>query len=237
MTRLLVTFLLLMSTLLTQAQIHEIGVGLGGTNFIGDIGSTQYIKPSEVGVSAYYRLNRSPRHSFRLSYLNTKLKGDDFKADDAARKSRGLKFSNNIQQLSAGIEFNFFEFNLHEEQFGLTPYIYGGLSVIQYDDLHYRPFISGTEEVDAVDLTLIKGKKKYTLGIPFAVGLKLRVTSQLNLNAEIMANYTYTDNLDGSHPKGINSAYTFGKGGKDWFVFSGISLSYTFGKNPCYCAN
>jgi hypothetical protein len=48
-----------------------------------------------------------------------------------------------------------------------------------------------------------------------------------------------TDNLDGSNPKNkILSPLKFGDlNSNDWYVFSGITLTYTFGNEPCYCVH
>jgi hypothetical protein len=35
----------------THAQIHEVGVFLGGSNYIGDIGPTTYISPNEPAIT------------------------------------------------------------------------------------------------------------------------------------------------------------------------------------------
>ena len=67
------------------------------------------------------------------------------------------------------------------------------------------------------------------------VGAKLRVNQFLILGAEIGARYTFTDNLDGSNPEGSNEeSYQFGNiFSNDWYVFSGITLTYTFKRKPC----
>jgi uncharacterized protein YchJ len=83
---------------------------------------------------------------------------------------------------------------------------------------------------------MVKGDKKYSAAIPITAGLKFRLTPQLILNTEVSANYSFTDNLDGSHSADSNlEKFNFGKNGNDWYFYSGISLSFTFGKNPCYC--
>ncbi|MEC4112871.1 type IX secretion system protein PorG [Myroides pelagicus] len=239
MNRILLSLVLLLFANLAHGQIHEVGVGVGGANYVGDIGSTQFIKPTDVSFNLYYRLNRSPRHSYRVSYTHNKISGDDLKSSIPSRRERGYQFDNKVEQLAVGIEFNFFEFDLHEEKFAITPYIYAGVSGIRYTDLYFKPFEQPIEEeihIDKVDL--VKDKKKNSFAIPFGGGVKIRATPQLIINAEIIANYTYTDNLDGSHPTGSSKEYySFGKNGNDWFFFTGISISYTFGKNPCYCAD
>jgi hypothetical protein len=71
------------------------------------------------------------------------------------------------------------------------------------------------------------------------VGVKSNVMPNLILGVEVGARYTMTDNLDGSLPKNENlEPLKFGNiNSKDWYVFSGFTLTYTFGEKPCYCAD
>jgi hypothetical protein len=47
------------------SQIHEVGVFLGGSNYIGDVGSTNHIAPNEP-FGILYKWNKSPRHAYRF---------------------------------------------------------------------------------------------------------------------------------------------------------------------------
>ena len=87
-----------------------------------------------------------------------------------------------------------------------------------------------------------KQKKDYTngaLAIPMTIGIKSNVFDHLILAFEVGTRFTMTDNLDGSNPKNKNLApLKFGDiNSKDWYVFSGFTLTYTFGNKPCYCVN
>jgi hypothetical protein len=77
------------------------------------------------------------------------------------------------------------------------------------------------------------------LAIPMVVGIKSNITDNLILGFEVGARYTFTDNLDGSHPKNENlEPLKFGNiNNNDWYVFTGLTLTYTFGEKPCYCAD
>jgi hypothetical protein len=55
-----------------HAQIHEVGVFLGGSNY-GDIGPTTYISPNRPAIGVLYKWNKSPRHSYRFSYTQSKI--------------------------------------------------------------------------------------------------------------------------------------------------------------------
>jgi hypothetical protein len=67
------------------------------------------------------------------------------------------------------------------------------------------------------------------------VGAKARINQYLILGAEIGARYAFTDNLDASNPMGSNyEEFAFGNiFSDDWYVFSGLTLTYTFGRKPC----
>ena len=47
--------LLLLSTLTINAQINELGVFLGGSNYIGEIGPTDYIAPNDIAIGLLYK--------------------------------------------------------------------------------------------------------------------------------------------------------------------------------------
>src|SRR5690606_22772063 len=99
----------------SHSQIYEVGFFLGGSNFIGDVGSTTYIAPNSPAFGGVVKWNRSPRHSFRLTAIFSQLKGVDAKSSDPRRVERDYKFENNIFEVSAGMEFTFFDWNLHSE--------------------------------------------------------------------------------------------------------------------------
>ena len=79
------------------------------------------------------------------------------------------------------------------------------------------------------------GQKDGSFAIPMTAGFKYRINQFLIFGAEIGARYTFTDNLDASNPKGSNfEEFQFGNiFSDDWYVFSGLTLTYTFGRKPC----
>lgn len=226
MKRFFVLFCCFFASFLLQAQIHEVGFFAGGSNYIGDIGPTDFVSPNKLAFGLLYKWNKSPRHSWRFSYVQSEITSNDMASATNGRKQRGYRFDNSIKEVSLGLEFNFFDFNLHDSETKFTPYIYSGVSYFAYDELF---------------IVLGETKKDYTdsaIAIPMVVGIKSNITSNLILGAEIGARYSLTDNLDGSNPKNKNlEPLQFGNiNNTDWYVFSGITLTYTFGNKPCYCA-
>ena len=225
MSKVFISFLCIFTFNSIHAQIHEIGVFLGGSNYIGDVGSTTYIAPNEPAFGILYKWNKSPRHAYRFSYTQSQISGNDRDSNEPGRHNRGYSFTNDIKELSAGLEFNFFDFNLHEERTKLTPYVYSGLSYFMYDDLYIE---SGETH---------KNDTKSSIAIPMTIGVKTNFLRNFVLGLEVGARYTFTDNIDGSHPSD-NSPLMFGNlNNNDWYVFTGMTLTYTFGKKPCYCAD
>jgi len=219
--------LIFLSTQFSAAQIHEIGVFAGGSNFIGDVGSTTYIAPKNLALGAIYKWNRSPRHSFRASLTFTELEGIDKDSDDPSRIIRGYEFKNKIIEFSAGMEFTFIDFNLHSGDNVSTPYLYTGISIAKHDNYFFENDVIQSEETTSL-----------AYGIPMVLGYKMAVADHFVLALEVGARYTFTDEIDGSVPdtKENIELLSFGNvNNNDWYTFTGITLTYTFGRNPCYC--
>lgn len=223
-------FLLFLSTFFINsmdAQIYEVGVFAGGSNFIGDVGATDYISPNQLAFGALVKWNRSPRHSFRASLIFTDLKGVDAKSDDPRRKQRGYQFNTSIMEISAGMEFTFLEFDLHKSGMKGTPYLYSGISLANHDNYYFTSTGEFTSE----------NTSSWAVGIPMAIGYKTNLSHHIILGAEIGARYTFSDELDGSMPDSeFREPLSFGNtNNTDWYMFTGITLTYTFGRRPCYC--
>lgn len=225
MNRLFVLLFFLISSTLLKAQINEFGVFLGGSNYIGDVGPTTYLAPKDLAIGFVYKWNRSTRHSYRFSYTYGKISSKDIDSDVPDRNQRGLSFENNLHEFSAGLEFDFFEFDLHKLGSQFTPYVYTGVSYFSYKELFY------IDDVASEDYT------EGALAIPITLGVKAKINRRFILSFEAGVRYTFTDNLDGSNPKNENlSTLQFGNiNSNDWFVFTGFMLTYTFGENPCFC--
>jgi len=212
---------------MADAQINELGFFAGGANYVGDVGSTSYIAPKDLALGILYKWNRSPRHSWRASFTYARIAGDDADADAAGRKQRDNSFKNTVKELSAGMEFNFFDFNLHESGFKVTPYIYTGLSYFWYDE----QYMANNREAKDYE-------NGSSLAIPMTVGIKAHIARHLILGFEAGARYTFTDNLDASNPS--DNSYESRRFGNldsnDWYVFTGFTLTYTFTNKPCYCS-
>ena len=218
-------FSLLVSSL-GFSQIYEIGGFLGGSNFIGDVGSSKFVNPNSLAFGGVLKWNRSPRHSYRASLTYTTLSADDKFSDDPKRIDRGYYFKSKIIEASIGLEFTFFDFDLHSIASQSTPYIYTGISTTNHPNFAFY----NNELLD-------EKSSSFAIGIPIVLGFKKTVTDRVIIAVEVGARYIFSDEIDGSEPDAIEyEILRFGNfNNNDWYVFSGLTLTYTFGRKPCYC--
>ena len=212
----------------SYSQIYEVGVFLGGSNLIGDVGATNYISPNQPVIGGVFKWNRSARHSYRVTLSYAKLEAIDVKSDDPRRKQRGYSFETNLLEISAGMEFTFFDFDLHTDRKKMTPYLFSGISLANHDNFYFNNGVQTDENTSS-----------WAYGIPMVLGIKGTLSDSFILAIEVGARYTFSDEIDGSVPDkpSLQSNYSFGNlNNNDWYTFSGITLTYTFGQNPCYCA-
>jgi len=219
---LLVLFLSI--SFMISAQTYEVGVFAGGANTIGDVGRTNYILPSDIAFGGIFKWNKSKRYAWRGSLIYGEFTADDSQSNTTARQQRGFVVSNSVLEGSVGLEINFVEYNLHKLGPAFTPYLYTGVTYFRYD---YNYFNGGVLQ----DIS----QKDGSFAIPMTVGFKYRINQFLIFGAEIGARYTFTDNLDASNPEGSNfEEFQFGNiFSDDWYVFSGVTLTYTFGRKLC----
>ncbi len=207
-----------------QSQTHEIGVFAGGSNYVGDIGRTNYIYPNKLAGGAVYKYNLNPRIALRAAYTYIPISGNDQDADNPYRLNRPngqFTFNNTIHEFAAGVEFNFFHYNISDYRTTFTPYILAEIAAFNYKS----PEPSTTTNTIRLENTF-----SYTL--PVGVGIKGRLSDNLAIAFETGVRFTLVDDLDFTTDK-INSL-DFGGNGNDWYVFSGISIVYTFGRPPCF---
>lgn len=188
-------------TLHSQAQIHEVGLLGGGNTTISDLSPNIFSLPNGYQGGLFYRWNINERYALRANAVLYRMFVSNWSENG---------------ELSAQVEFNFFDFDTFD-QFAHTPYTFIGLGLLGYD----RQII-GTP----------RAEKVFTAAIPFGLGYKWKLRSNWVLGAEIGARYTFTDDLD-RHPG--SSEFPNNPSTNDWYTSIGVTLSYTFGRGDCAC--
>ena len=237
MKKITICLMIFFTTLTVFSQNNEIGVFVGGANYIGDVGPTTYIHPFSYNISTnavagiIFRKNLNERIALRAKFNYAKIgSSDNWPKTAEYRKQRGKYFKNSINELNLGVDFNFLDFDIYSSSLEMTPYVSSGISLFRYNLLRYESGIAKAIKYgDATDLSF-----------PITIGYKIKPLNSFIIAFEINANYSNSDNLDGSYPdlKQKASSDSFSSTlSKDWYVFSGITLTYLFGNKKCYCPN
>ena len=215
----IVIFAILIGNLFAFAQRHEIGIQLGTSNLVGDIGKTKYLNPfpnnldniSNEGIPFYgaimYRMNLNPYQSLRFRFAYNHLQFHDKYAQEYYRQNRGLSGQNSLYELSAIFDYNFLPVN-DEQRSMLSPYIFGGLSGLFFSntqitavndfnrDASGNPITPTSDEDFNTNFTYGKRATKFSVAIPFGVGLKYKFNYNWAIFGELMFRATFTDAID-----------------------------------------
>lgn len=220
-----------LGTSLLKAQNHEIGVFLGGSNPIADVGRGAYVYPSKLAIGGLYKWNLHDRFSLRAQLIKTTLLGNDKQSDVIGKQMRGFRFENRITELMGGFEYNFYPFSMDKLlDRPITPYLFSGINYFWYDDLFYDTTFS-YKSLQAV----VTSKRRGSFSIPVIAGIKAKVGMRWVIALEVGTRFTFVNDLDGSFPKDT-TRFSFGnKSTYDKYTFAGLILTYTFGEDPCYC--
>ena len=216
----LLFYILILSSSISSAQLYEAGVFLGGSNYVGDIGSEFYVQPNRIAVGGVAKFNYTPRITFRATGLYTRLHDDDSRAQSRVRQDRGLQFRNSILEAALGVEFSFFKYSMNKTGFTQTPYIIAQIGAVNYSTI-------GSDG---------NAKRTTSAVLPIGLGYKMKLMNNVGIAIESSFRYTFKDVIDGNNHAIVgNQNRTFGNpNSDDWYVFTGITIVYAFGRPGCY---
>ncbi len=201
------------------AQHLEVGGGAGVALYKGDILPNIDPRYSRFAGQLFFRHTPGKAVSFKYALLAGSIAGADKKrTNDPFAQVRDRSFRSSLQELSVAMEYNFLDYRSNAKRMPVSPYLFGGVAFFHFDPTENK-------------------KPTYPLSgisIPFGVGLKYVLYKNWNLNFEFGARKTFTDFLDDL--SGTDIANRFQNGNpknKDMYLYSGISISYTFYKIQC----
>ncbi len=217
----------------TYGQQHELGLSIGGVNYIGDIGRETYFHPNKLSGSIFYTSVINPWFSSRMNFSYIALSANDSESESLGRRARGLSFSTTSLDVALGIEYKFFPRNPYVRQKGsrrFSPYLFSGLSMGYFNGV-----------LNSKD-NKIKTFDGAALNIPMLFGIKYKVGESFLIGLETGVFYHLTDNLDGTgFVYGDTNRMTRGGvipttniNSNDWHTYTSISLIYSFGDLRCY---
>ncbi|MEQ9441671.1 MAG: DUF6089 family protein [Cyclobacteriaceae bacterium] len=201
------------------AQKNEIGVGLGGTNYTGDVVRAFSLRNTRPAGILLYRRNFNDYLSLRGNLLVGGLHGADTPPFDALAQQRDTAFSIPVIELSALMEYHFLDYKRNINLLRWSPYFFLGAGVA-----FFGPHEEQTQSYSRTQPI-----------IPLGIGFKYILNREFTLSLEAGARKTFSDYIDNiSDSDSPLKNYEYGnRYDKDWYYFIGVSLSYTFWTIPC----
>ena len=218
----LITIILfiIISQQVKSQHTDDIGVFLGGSFYMGDINPDKlFYKPSPA-YGIMYRFNYNPMISMSYDLVQGRLQASDKDfGSNLFQHYRGSSFTNNnLTEVSSQIEYNLYPVSgdtIKTDKF--SPYIKTGMGIVYDGALNH----------------------KIQIVVPFALGLKYKITKKVEIGTEWSFRRTFTDKLDNLgqyYSNGLfnNRQLSFSET-RDWYSFFGINLHYCLKKTNLKC--
>ncbi|MEY4933949.1 MAG: hypothetical protein RIS64_308 [Bacteroidota bacterium] len=204
------------------AQRFEAGMFVGASNYVGDLADPQlFYRATGVAYGGFARYNITPRWTARVGFTTGMLQGSD--ANTPRNAIRGFTFSGDVYEMSGLIEWNF----LGKPAFSrngmfarqVDPYLFIGGALASFTVTAKAP--ANTSPYPFPE----KDNRNVTIALPVGGGVKFHLSEEFTLGLEFGNRFTTSDYVDGisasANPKS-----------KDWYMFGGMTLSYTIGNDP-----
>lgn len=201
----------------TYGQIGEVGIGLGTSNFLGDLGKKSskmnlyfgdidgsIFKPS---FNVFYRASINDFVAIKTSFSYGQIEGDDqlsrsqeFQDDDWYRSYRNLNFKSNLFELGLSGEVNLMRYRPGSLKNRFAPYVIGGLNVFYFNPkTEYNGETVSLRNLGTEGQGMPGYDKKYSLiqpSITVGIGFKYNINKYLTMGIEFGHRITFTDYMD-----------------------------------------
>ena len=243
-----------------KAQTWEIGAGIGGSGYMGDLNPINPLKISGPSVSGFVARNFDRYWSVKTNLTLGAISAADSSSGIQQFRNRNLSFTTTLVEASAVGEFNFMEYIPQIGKNIFTPYIYLGFAVLGYKPTTlYNGLTYSLRGIET------EGEKKpyptTAFSIPYGAGIKYNIFGKFTMGAEIgyrNPNTDYLDDVSGVYPaistqhntlagalsdrSGEKTGIYIGAPGsqrgdgnpRDTYFFTQITISYTFLTQKCY---
>lgn len=190
----------------------EIGLNLGGTGYLGEIGGTGNIakgflgdiilKETNITAGINGKIKVSPKLFISTGINYIKISGDDINTGQGPRYWRNLRFANKIYELNIRAEYSFFKINdlggRGRYNTSLDFYAFIGLSGFYHNPLGSLNPDTPLKQWEKLKPLKTEGVNYSNLGISTPYGAGLTITTGTFYKFGMYFNYmkNYTDYLD-----------------------------------------
>ncbi len=237
-----------------QAQMWEVGAGLGGMNYKGDV--LPKYKPLVVGPGAniFARMNWSRSLSLKAIGVMVKIQGNDADMNDPYHRIRGNSFNATIFEAGGQIEYNFLNFRTNASRIvnNWTPYVFGGGAVTMRSTKYLLQNLIDTGNGFVFNGTTPGSSSTRINSWILGIGFKKELNARWNWGMEFGTRWINDDFLDGFGyykngtydndplPAAVTDFVILnrkrsvpGTRAKDMYYYTNISISYLFYKVHC----
>jgi hypothetical protein len=195
-----------------RKQYWSVGGSINAMNYVGDLDPAQnYFSPALRYTKPNFAFSASFRYNKRITYRATlswgRIMGNDIISgqggDAQFRRMRNANFRNSITEIKLDVVYDFI---IHPHDYTkrpntVIPYVFGGLA-----GFYHNPKALHNGKWVALQPLETEGESysKYQVALPFGVGVRLRLSSNLDLSFEIGWRKTFTGYLDDVNKDYVN---------------------------------
>lgn len=202
-------FLMIFPLLGSAQYLWDIGMGIGGANYLGEIGGKDkaaqdfvndlVINQTRPAITGFVRYKASPTLYFKGSLTGLRIQGSDNLSTNPGRVARNLHFRNDIAEIATTAEINYYQLNdvgrSRRYRIDFRSYFFFGLA-----GYYHNPKASLDGEWIALNPLRTEGQVKpysrFQIGIPMGMGFYYTIKKRHRFGWEFGWRKTFTDYLD-----------------------------------------
>jgi opacity protein-like surface antigen len=174
----------------------ELGFGLGGTNYKGEVSPQYQFQNNRPALTVFYRRDISTPITLRGGLTVGGLRARDTNVEGVnggvapLQNYRQVSMRGTVVELSGVVEYNFLDYHERRDQnrLHLSPYLFVGLAP-------YYAHTTTESENPVLQPDFNRKGGQFNIAIPAGVGVKVALSTHWNLGAEIGARKTFSDQL------------------------------------------
>ena len=215
MARLLIAGLFI--SLSAQAQKLEVGGGVGGLLYKGDVSPALNPRFYRPAANLFFRYNATRSFSLRAGIGLGSFGATDRVSKDPFQQARGYSFRSSLSEATVDVQYNFLNYKPASKEKNWTPYVFGGVGLCNFRNQVVRA--------------------RGIINFPLGVGVKYEISRPWSVGVEFGTRFTKNDYLDGlgEGTFGVTTAKNAqgNPGLRDSYTYTSVMVSYTFYKIVC----
>ena len=231
MVRSLIVFIFLLSFIFqAKSQVYkkysELGLYGGVSYYLGDLNPGKQFFMVRPAVGLVFRFNPNRRFTWQLHGIYSSVQAYDSLANNDFQLNRNLSFRSRIIEVAGSLQFNFFDYEIGNNETPATPYIFAGLALFSFnptaemngDWVDLLPL--GTEGQGSGLKSAPSPYSLLGLSIPFGMGFKFHAMGRLGVSIEWGMRKTFTDYLDDVSTSYVQQDVLYANKGLDAALFA-----------------